>query len=380
MSDLINTVLNQGRYLVSSLLAQTPDCSVFSARDMHPWLNQPIKGDKDGMVAIKASENHQLLSDEKMNLSSLEENHGFNSVSSSKGCPCEGHANNHLPIVHGLFSDHGLSFLVTELLGPSLHVILSNQRLDTKDAKDVLRQTCCTLEALHGAGKAHWDLKTSNICSKRKKVKGRRLWKLIDFAHLSKSDTPPNFSTPRYAPPESILLNYEPRLSVKGSSWDMWSLGCLAFESFTGDKLFEPPPEIRAGVFTLGDMVGQEEDKAMMSQMIGLLGPPPSSIRLPRHMIDLSCPPPPLLPSSIFLMLPEPLLKSILPMVQRKKSGPWSSEEVKESLRLRILRTSPVHMSHEDISELSSFLSPLLDWDPLTRSSAIDASNHKLLK
>lgn len=395
---LVDSLLHHGRYLVTSLIAQTPDSSVFSARDLHPWLNRTGSiMDKDGMVAIKASLHHPLLSGERNNLTSLRE--GSNGISSAvvgkgsvgsvrsvvvKGCPCQGHLMHHLPIVHGMFSDRslGLSFLATELLGPSLDVVLSRGPIDLLDAKDMLRQVLCALRSIHGQGNAHYDVKASKVCPKRKKVKGQRLWKIIDFAHLSSSDTPPNYSTPRYAPPESILLNYEPPLgaAIKGSSWDMWSLGCLAFESCTGEKLFDRPPRIQTGLFTLGDVAGREEDKGMLIQMMCLLGPPPPSIQLPQHFIDLHRPPPPLLPSSPFTKLPGPVLKVLLPLIQRKDGKAWSEEEVRESLRQRIVRTSTINMSHEDTAQLAGFLSPLLDWNPLTRSSAINAASHQFLQ
>ena len=215
-------------------------------------------------------------------------------------------------------------------------------------------------------------------------MKGHRIWKLIDLAHMSSEGNPPDFFTARYAPPESILLNY-PNLpsDVQGSRHDMWSYGVLAFESCTGAKLFDRPPRFYPGKFIgLGDVAGQEEDKAMLNQMIRLIGPPPASLQLPLVLkSDLSHPIPPLLSSSIFSKLPDPLLHHILPWVQRSREGSaWREEEVEESLRTRILKAQPNHMGDEDVSELAAFLLPLLAWDPCHRACASQASAHPFLK
>lgn len=379
MIDLVDSVLNQGQYLIKGLISQTAESCVWEA------LDRESSRTGDNKVAIKASEQHGLLSSERNNLRDILSH--ASTTSSADGCPCNG-AFDHFPAVYDLFSEEGLglSFLVLELLGPSLETILSHQKLDLRDAKDMLRQTSCALQAIHGQGKAHWDVKASNIALRRKKVKGHRVWKLLDFSLLSGQETPPDFFTARYAPPESFLLN-NPNINagvnrIRGSSYDMWSYGCLAYESCTGEKLFDRSPVAKPDLFALGDVAEQEEDRAMLRQMVSLLGPPPSSINFPTTLkISLPSPLPPLLPSSIFAKLPDPLLNLVLPVVQRSREGSWKQEEVQESLRLRILRTSPMSpMNEEDVSDLAAFLSPLLTWDPSKRASAFQASKHKFLQ
>ncbi|HEY9786251.1 MAG TPA: serine/threonine-protein kinase, partial [Candidatus Obscuribacterales bacterium] len=135
----------------------------------------------------------------------------------------------------------GLPFLVMEYLeGKSLNDILEIEgRLEPNRMLPLFLQACEALQHAHDLGIVHRDLKPSNIMISRLSDGKERL-KLVDFgiakAIESEDDTLTRegafVGTPLYMSPEQ----------VKGegldSRSDIFSLGCVMYETLTGHKPF----------------------------------------------------------------------------------------------------------------------------------------------
>jgi signal transduction histidine kinase/DNA-binding response OmpR family regulator/predicted Ser/Thr protein kinase len=110
----------------------------------------------------------------------------------------------------------------------------SGGALDLEPGTAILRQICDGLGAAHLAGIVHRDLKPSNVMLE---ASGRAV--ILDFgvarwaSSVRHDDTATSFlGTPRYMAPEQFKGEPVDRRS------DIYSLGCLAFEMFVGQKLF----------------------------------------------------------------------------------------------------------------------------------------------
>ena len=121
----------------------------------------------------------------------------------------------------------------------------------------------------------------------------------------------------------------------------MWSLGCITFELLTGDLLFDP----RAG-----DDYDRDEDHLAMFQE--LLGRMPKKLALngkySKNFFDK---------------------KGNLKHIKQLKF--WPVEDV---LREKY------HFSKKDAKDVSDFMTPLLDFDPATRATALQALRSEWLK
>ena len=139
----------------------------------------------------------------------------------------------------------------------------------------------------------------------------------------------------------SILTHLVSSTFRYDTSADMWSLGCMTFELLTGDLLFDP----RAG-----DEYDRDEDHLAMFQE--LLGKMPKRLAL---------------------------------------EGKYSKQffDKKGSLKhIKTLKFWPVqdvlqekyHFSKEDANAVAAFVTPLLDFDPKTRTTALQALRHDWLR
>jgi serine/threonine-protein kinase len=161
-------------------------------------------------------------------------------------------------------SENGIVFLVMEYLrGQTLkEVVRSEGRMPLARVVEIIRQVCGALEAAHGEGVVHRDLKSDNIMLEE--TNGGDWSKVLDFgiAKIQEPDgaidpglTAPNLiiGTPQYMSPEQCS-----QASEIDARSDIYSLGIIIYEllaghvPFTGDSptaimmkhLQEAPPSI----------------------------------------------------------------------------------------------------------------------------------------
>ncbi|MBX7099560.1 MAG: serine/threonine protein kinase, partial [Myxococcaceae bacterium] len=135
--------------------------------------------------------------------------------------------------VFDLNEHEGFKFLTMELLeGSDLkkHVATS---LPIERGLELLTQACAGLQAAHEAGVVHRDVKPQNLFV----VKGGPL-KVMDFGIARRTSAPGIHTgiiagTPDYLAPEQIE-----HFDAVGPSADIYSLGVVAFEIFTGELPF----------------------------------------------------------------------------------------------------------------------------------------------
>lgn len=125
--------------------------------------------------------------------------------------------------------------------GPSLEKLLARKHIDVAQAFGVLEGIADGLCAMHRAGIAHLDLKPGNVI-----VRG--FWTggltpvLVDFG-LSGRRLRPGCGTPNYAAPE-IWGAQGSGAPGDARAADVYALGCLAYELFTGEMLFGARGEV----------------------------------------------------------------------------------------------------------------------------------------
>jgi eukaryotic-like serine/threonine-protein kinase len=147
----------------------------------------------------------------------------------------------------GRLSDGRPWLLMERLVGESLYSMLKGQGpLGVDDAVPLMGQMAAGLEATHGLGVVHRDLKPDNLYVVTE-PDGERLIKLIDFgiARPDSADAAPSTNlrtvaghfvgTVAYGAPELFLGN------PCSTASDVYALGCVFFEMLTGQRPFMPP-------------------------------------------------------------------------------------------------------------------------------------------
>ncbi|XP_034089820.1 probable serine/threonine-protein kinase dyrk1 [Gymnodraco acuticeps] len=127
--------------------------------------------------------------------------------------------------------------LELEILDMSLFEFLyqkPHRSLELDEIRPILYQVSVTLQLLQSLGVVHTDLKPENIMLLDH---GKQPWriKVIDFGvacHVAKSELGDYMQTRHYRSPE-IILGFPITSAI-----DMWSLGCIAAELFTGAVLY----------------------------------------------------------------------------------------------------------------------------------------------
>jgi serine/threonine-protein kinase SRPK3 len=121
----------------------------------------------------------------------------------------------------------------------------------------------------------------------------------------------------------------------------MWSLGCITFELLTGDLLFDP----RAG----DDYDRDEDHLAMFQELLGKM-PKRQALggKYSKNFFDK---------------------KGNLKHIKQLKFWP-----VQDVLREKY------HFKKEDADAIAEFMMPLLEFDPKSRATALDALRSKWLK
>uniref|UniRef100_A0A7R9X0I1 non-specific serine/threonine protein kinase n=2 Tax=Craspedostauros australis TaxID=1486917 RepID=A0A7R9X0I1_9STRA len=137
-----------------------------------------------------------------------------------------------------------------------------------------------------------------------------------------------DIQTRQYRAPE-VLIG-----SKYDTSADMWSLGCMTFELLTGDLLFDP----RAG-----EEYDRDEDHLAMFQE--LLGKVPKRLaldgRYSKNFFD--------------------------------KKGNLKNIKTLKFWPIQDVLMEKYNFSKKDANDIADFMTPLLDFDPKTRSSALEA-------
>ncbi len=139
--------------------------------------------------------------------------------------------------IHSIEDDHGHPFLVLELVeGETLKKMLEPGPLPLRDALKVCRDIAVALEAAHRKGIVHRDLKPANVM-----VTDEGLVKVLDFGIAKRleqtraddlTSTGMVVGTGPYIPPEQI------RGKPSGRRGDIWTFGCVLFETLTGAVAF----------------------------------------------------------------------------------------------------------------------------------------------
>jgi serine/threonine-protein kinase len=141
-------------------------------------------------------------------------------------------------------ADGGLLFISMEYFAGRTLAELLEQRgaLSERDLQGALGQICDGLEAAHGAGVVHRDLKPQNVL-----VGDGGMVKLIDFG-LAKTEVMASMTatgimlgTPYYMSPEQVRGK---EIDVRS---DIYSLGALAFHAATGEPPFPGDNPIAIG-------------------------------------------------------------------------------------------------------------------------------------
>ena len=142
-------------------------------------------------------------------------------------------------------------FVALEFGGPSLlQVLQESGALDEQSMLCLSSQVKAALQALHGLGVLHLDVKPANILWSTQTFR----MKLADFgmsemmesvqaAQLRYSE----YVTALYRPPELWHASRKEICKHLKPSVDIWSYGCVLFECVTGRCLMRPCPAAQAG-------------------------------------------------------------------------------------------------------------------------------------
>jgi len=125
--------------------------------------------------------------------------------------------------------------LVMELVeGPTLERVIESRAIDFTKATRLLDDVLSGLEAMHGVGVGHLDLKPTNVIL-RKAEEGV----LVDFGRAGRRIRPGCATGPYGAPEVWGALTADSPTPA-----DVYAFGCLAYETFTGKVLFEADSEL----------------------------------------------------------------------------------------------------------------------------------------
>ena len=201
-----------GKYEVLSVLGKGGMGVVYKGRD--PLIDRP--------VAIKTILSEDVTPDEHL-LARLR--------MEAKSAGRLQHPN--IVMVYEFGQQDELSYLVMEYVeGASLsRIVSSGARLPLNTKFDLVHQLCDALAYAHEHGVVHRDIKPSNIC-----VTSRGEAKILDFG-LARFDetrltrTGMASGTPSYMSPERLA-------GEGGPSDDIFAMGAVAYEIFTGQQAF----------------------------------------------------------------------------------------------------------------------------------------------
>jgi serine/threonine protein kinase/O-acetyl-ADP-ribose deacetylase (regulator of RNase III) len=178
----------------------------------------------------------------------------------------------------------GEPYIVMELLkGETLGKCIKRcGALPANEVAELIRQCAVGLAAAHKMGVVHRDIKPENLFIIDNAH--RPFVMVLDFGIAKEMDVPPTktqtglmVGTPAYMSPEQFL---DPR-AVKERS-DLWSLGIVAYEAFTGTRPFNGPTiyalatAITEAPFTAPSAIRPELPKALDGWMLKALAKKPT--------------------------------------------------------------------------------------------------------
>ncbi len=152
--------------------------------------------------------------------------------------------------IHGFAVDGDTHFLVMELVdGDDLSDRIRRGPLPVDEAIPLFVQLAAGLEAAHDKGILHRDLKPSNI-----KVRGDGGIKVLDFGLAKALEGSPRAKDSSLSQSPTLTVEATGRGEILGTTaymspeqaqgeildqrTDMWSLGCVFFETLTGERAF----------------------------------------------------------------------------------------------------------------------------------------------
>ncbi|WP_438007367.1 protein kinase [Sorangium sp. So ce321] len=157
------------------------------------------------------------------------------------------------PLSPEVIAHRGVHVLVLELIeGPSLAEMLAGPKtLGPAQARRIGAGIARGLSAIHAAGEVHRDLKPTNI---RLRAGGEPVILDLGIARATQESEPPRstrraWMTPRYAAPEQLAGDDACPAS------DVYALGVILHEMFTGRLPAEPPAPRRALPDNIGSIV-----------------------------------------------------------------------------------------------------------------------------
>ena len=128
--------------------------------------------------------------------------------------------------------------LVMELVeGVTLERLLETRGVETPRALHVLDDVLAGLEAMHGVGVAHLDIKPSNVV-----LRNGEEAVLVDFG-LAGRNLRPGCATGAYGAPE-VWGALDGVVTPSPPKVDVYAFGCVAFETLTGRELFQADTEM----------------------------------------------------------------------------------------------------------------------------------------
>jgi serine/threonine-protein kinase len=134
----------------------------------------------------------------------------------------------------GIFKETQFPYILMEFVpGHQLYTFINKVELDLEEKISIIRQLASALDAVHKHGIIHRDVKPGNVV-----VMSDGNVKLTDFgiAHMTGSHLTVScemLGSPAYMAPEAFDAN-----SMKDERADIFSLGVIAYELFTGRKPF----------------------------------------------------------------------------------------------------------------------------------------------
>ncbi len=136
--------------------------------------------------------------------------------------------------------------LVMELVeGPTLERVLEIGDMDSKRAFDILEGIADGLKGMHATGIGHLDVKPSNVILRqpedRKTTDALGEPVLVDFG-LAGRHLRPGCATGQYGAPE--IWGSQGEHYTSPTPADVYALGCLAYEVFTGETLMHGANEV----------------------------------------------------------------------------------------------------------------------------------------